>query len=134
MPVTLLKPRLIQWNSNAITDHNRAPLQTTVDRIETKTRMANGTMRSYWIADKRKWTTSWDMLPGITVGTVDGFWGADAMESFFNTNYGQPFTLTLTLSTGESQAYTVLFENFSKSLSKRGKFNFYDVNVSLVEV
>jgi hypothetical protein len=44
-------------------DHNRKEIQITQQRIETRQRMINGTMRSYHIADKINISVSWDMLP-----------------------------------------------------------------------
>jgi hypothetical protein len=46
-----------------LSDHNRKELNMATQRIEQRKRMANGTMRSYHIADKRTLTTSWQMLP-----------------------------------------------------------------------
>jgi hypothetical protein len=46
-----------------LSDHNREPISITTERIERKTRMANGTMRSYHISDKLKISVSWKMLP-----------------------------------------------------------------------
>ena len=44
-------------------DHNRKEIQISQQRIETRQRMINGTMRSYHIADKITISVSWDMLP-----------------------------------------------------------------------
>lgn len=46
-----------------LSDHNRSAIDISTERIEQRQRMANGTMRSYHIADKLKISTSWDMLP-----------------------------------------------------------------------
>jgi hypothetical protein len=46
-----------------LSDHNRSPISVTMKRIEQKTRMVNGTMRSYHIADKLSLAVSWSMLP-----------------------------------------------------------------------
>jgi hypothetical protein len=46
-----------------LSDHGRGPLDFGVQRIENRQRMVNGRMRSYWIADKRTLSVSWDMLP-----------------------------------------------------------------------
>lgn len=44
-------------------DHNRQPISISQQRIETRQRMVNGTMRSYHIADKISISTSWQNLP-----------------------------------------------------------------------
>lgn len=46
-----------------VSDHNRSEISIDNERIETRQRMVNGNMRSYWIADKLKISTSWDRLP-----------------------------------------------------------------------
>lgn len=80
-----------------VTDHNRDSIDISTDRIEQRQRMANGTMRSYHIADKLKITTSWSMLPSRGFASVPGFdqeFGnpgiatpKDAAEPFPNTYY-----------------------------------------------
>jgi len=82
------------WNNVSITEHNRQSLSVSVDRIENMKRMANGTMRKYVIADKRKWSTSWDSLPDVTSATVDGKEGGLYIENFYNTTPGA-FTLKI---------------------------------------
>jgi hypothetical protein len=46
-----------------LSDHNRSELSLSSQRIETRQRMINGTMRSYHIADKVAINTSWSRLP-----------------------------------------------------------------------
>ena len=46
-----------------LSDHNRSELGMTIERIEQKRRMVNGTMRSYHVADKTSISIDWDMLP-----------------------------------------------------------------------
>lgn len=46
-----------------LSDDNRSELSFTVERLENRARMINGTMRSYHIADKLSISWSWDMLP-----------------------------------------------------------------------
>lgn len=135
MATTLLKPRLMRWNTFNVTDHNRAAVSVDVERIETAKRMANGLMRKYYVADKRTFSTSWEMIPNAAGFTVDGHGGADDIENFYNTTEGA-FTLELTLGNSPYtvKTYTVMFTDFSKKLNKRGKFDFYDVDVTMEEV
>lgn len=133
-PLRLVKPRLLVFDSLAVSDHNRAELSIDVERIETMKRMANGTMRKYVVADKRTFSTSWTELPSINQYTVDGFAGADSIEAFYNSHKGA-FTLFVHLDNNVVQSYTVMFTDFSKTLGKRAKaFNFYDVDVTMEEV
>lgn len=122
----------LKLGTNFITDHNRGSINTSVDRIEKSDRMANGTLRKYVIADKRTWSVSWNDVPGPTAKTVDGNWGADAIETFYNSNRGA-FTFVVTTVTGIN-TYTAMFTDFSKVLTKRGAFDFYDLSFTVTEV
>lgn len=46
-----------------LSDHNRSPFSVSKQRIETRNRMINGTMRSYHTADKINLSCSWTRLP-----------------------------------------------------------------------
>lgn len=130
---TFSKPSLMTWAGNKITDHNRSDLAVSVTRIEEKTRMANGTMRKYVIADKRTFSTSWDNLPHAAGFTVDGFWAKREMESFYNLNPG-PFDLVVHNGDGLAETYTVMFSKFDCTVSKRGVYDFWKVTVEMEEV
>lgn len=137
MAITLAKPRLIRWTNSGgtvmVSDHNRSDLSVDVERIETAKRMANGTMRKYWVADKRTFSTSWSMLPNTNAFTVDGHAGADDLENFYNSTIGS-FDMRLTYGNAPEKLYAVMFTDFSKTLTKRGKFDFYEVDVTMEEV
>lgn len=132
-PMKFPKNALMEWNNNKITDHNRSELSVAVERIESTKRMANGTLRKYVIADKRTFSVSWDKLPHKKDWTVDGFWGGKEMEAFYNSNAGA-FTLKITNGDGVIETFTVVFSGFKKSISKRGAYDFWGVNVELEEV
>jgi hypothetical protein len=53
----------LQTSFIILSDHNRSQIGITNQRIEQRQRMANGTMRSFFIADKLSIETSWSMLP-----------------------------------------------------------------------
>lgn len=127
------KNALMEWNNNKITDHNRSPLSVDVDRIETTKRMANGTLRKYVVADKRKFGVSWDDLPFNAANTVDGYWGGREIESFYNNNAGQ-FTLKITNGDGQVDSFSVVFTTYSRELSKRGLYDFWDLNLEMEEI
>jgi hypothetical protein len=78
-----------------------------VQRIENRQRMVNGRMRSYWVADKRTLSVSWDMLPSraynadpnldtstglptsvATEYTVDGGAGGAELLDWYEKHYG----------------------------------------------
>ena len=45
-----------------LTDHNRGPIQVSPELIESQSRMANGKMRKYVVAQKNKISVSWKYL------------------------------------------------------------------------
>ena len=46
-----------------ISDHNRSPISMDMQRIESRSRMVSGNMRSYYTDDKVTINTSWNLLP-----------------------------------------------------------------------
>lgn len=131
--VYLPKGSIMKWNGNSVTEHGRAELDVKVNRIENSKRMANGTMRKFVIADKREWSTSWSMVPDSDTATVDGKWGGNSIETFYNDTPG-PFTLTITDGAGVATTYTVLITDFSKVINKRGTYDAWDISITIEEV
>ena len=84
----LLIPDGIEFGANSLstpsflilTDDNRGVIDFDADRIEQRQRMINGRMRSFHIADKKKLSSSWDMIPSRS------FIG----DPLFNTSTGNP--------------------------------------------
>lgn len=141
MALTFARPALVSLGGNVLSDHNRSELGISVERIETKQRMANGTMRKYWVADKRTFTLSWDQLPTINSQTVDGYLGGSALETLYNTSVGAVSLLVRTKSTGNAPytytdtPYTVMFTDFTKSVQKRwATYELWNVSITLEEV
>lgn len=132
-PIKFAKNALMEWNGNKISDHNRSELGVNVERIETAKRMANGALRKYVVADKRKFSISWDELPHSKDFTVDGFWGGREIEDFYNKNAGT-FTLKITNGDGTSNTFTVMLTGFDKDIIKRGAYDFWKVSVEMEEV
>lgn len=132
-PMKFAKNAIMEWNSNKISDHNRSELGVDVERIEDSKRMANGSLRKYVVADKRSFKCSWDDLPHSKDFTVDGYWGGIEIENFYNNNAGQ-FTLKITNGDGTIQQFPVVFTSFSKQISKRGLYDFWQVSVAMEEV
>lgn len=131
--VYLPKGSIMKWNDNPVTEHNRSELSVDVERLGASTRTAHGLLRKWVTADKRTFSCSWEMLPAVTEKTVDGKWGGDAIEDFYNSTPGA-FTLTLGLTSGE-ETYTVVFSDFSKSVQRRtGASDLVKIDVTLEEV
>lgn len=121
-------------NGNKLTDHNRSPISLSPERLENRVRMANGTMRNFVIATKRKIKTSWDLVPAIDARTVDGFWGALSMQTFYNSTFGE-FTLRVTYGPNTHEDILVMFNSFDCTLRKRSKYaDLYNVDITFEEV
>jgi hypothetical protein len=136
--MTLWRTALVTFNGSAVTDHNRGEVGESVERIGGSTRTARGTLRRYHVADKHSFNISWDMLPGPDNKTVDGFWGADSIISFYNTTTGS-FTLGMTTDVWDEteytvRTYTVVFSDFDYSIEKRWSRYFYSISLALEEV
>lgn len=56
-----------------LSDHNRSDLDIKVDRIGKRDRMVNGGLRSYFIADKKKISVNWKMLPSRAYASSPNF-------------------------------------------------------------
>lgn len=136
------------WNK--ISDHNRQPLDISYERIGSDKRTVSGTLRRYSVAKKQSISISWTDLPnkvtqsygGKTgMGTLDAGWAGDDIESFYYANDGI-FYLKLRAGTDESKSandatiktMTVMFTDFSKTITKRGIVDFYDISLTLEEV
>lgn len=70
-----------------LSDHNRGEINVGTQRIEQRKRMANGTMRSYHIADKITLSTSWNMLPSRSYKLYANF-NQTTGKSVYDHGYG----------------------------------------------
>ena len=122
----------LAFNGNAITEHNRSELGVDIDRIESSDRMANGALRKYVVADKKKWTVSWDMCPNDTTKTVDGKWGGSNLLSFYSST---PGVFTLTVKNGSStETYNAVITEFSYDIVKRSSVaDAWNINMTIEE-
>lgn len=125
-----------------LTEHNRSEISITPERIEQTQRMGNGTLRKFFVADKKQFNVSWRMLPGTRGYTVDGQWGALDLIEFYSSSEGQStFDIRLNFAkNGMNQessgyeSYTVSITSFSATLVKRGEVPFYDISLSMEQV
>lgn len=131
--LSFTKAAAIKFGSNYITDHNRAEIDISTERIEKSKRMANGTMRKYVVADKRTFSFSWNNLPGSSTYTVDGAWGLVEMKSFYAATKGA-FNMTVTYADASTEVVTVMFSKFDHQLTARGRYDMYTLSISVEEV
>jgi len=137
-----------QLRFRRVSEHNRQPLSINIDRIEQSSRMANGTTRKYFVADKVNISASWEMLPSFRNETVDGGWGAEDIKNFYESTAGRgafrvklnPTVFSPDLITDSSGSlsddytYTVMFTSCDFTLIKRGLQPFWSVNITLEQV
>lgn len=121
-----------------VTDHNRTPISISVERIEKKDRMVDGTLRRYSVSKKRSFSCGWDMLPSTNskatgLKTVDGGMAAEDIEAFHNTTNGA-FNMQLRRGDGTIETVLVMITDFSKDVPKRGIVDFWNVTITLEEV
>jgi hypothetical protein len=145
-----------------LTDHNREPIQMSVELIESQSRMANGKMRKYVIAKKDRISVSWKYVPSKQLETADGFLGAAWLESFYHSNADIPIHLKIvsselapdpaigvlpagTFYTAQTSAnatsangaktYVVYMTDFSKTIINRTQISDYvDMSIEFTEI
>lgn len=121
-----------------VTEHNRRPIEVSTNRIEQTVRMANGTLRKFYIDDKKTFSISWDMLPATTTYTTDGNWGAKNLIDFYESSLGQDvFRIKLNYAQQGSASfdtYTVNCTSFNATLVKRGVVAHWNISITLEEV
>ena len=125
-----------------VSEHNRSEFNIDPQRIEKVQRMSNGSLRKFWVADKKTFSLSWDMLPHSTALTVDGGWGAKDLRDFYYGVGGQgTFDIKVNLATnGTDQSssgfeeYTVSITNASFAIQKRGIEPHWSVSLSMEQV
>jgi hypothetical protein len=137
-----------QLRFRRVSEHNRQPLSINIDRIEQSSRMANGTTRKYFVADKVNISVSWEMLPSFRNETVDGGWGAEDIKNFYESAAGRgAFRIKLNPTVfspdliadsagalSDDYTYTVMFTSCDFTLIKRGLQPFWSVNLTLEQV
>lgn len=110
-----------------VSEHNRQPMTITHNRIQKVQRMSNGMLRKFFIAEKREFGLSWQLLPTFSNMTVDGGWGKSDILNFYEGSKGQG-TFKIKIVYGKDQVnplldrdeiVTVSFTSCSFELVKR---------------
>jgi hypothetical protein len=136
-----------KWNT--VTDHNRGQFTLNHNRIEQSKRMANGTLRKFFVADKKSFSTAWSNIPsrrlnGSEALTSDAFGAGLDIKNWHEANTGD-FWMLLVYDVDSSVATTdikknvekvnVFFGDFSYNVTDRGQTtDLWNINLSLVEV
>jgi hypothetical protein len=69
-----------------LSDHNRSEINISKQRIESRQRMINGTMRSYFSADKITTSVSWERLPSRSWNKQIVFNSTDGTPQYIDTD------------------------------------------------
>ena len=133
-----------------LSEHNRQPMSIGQNRIQKVTRMSNGTLRKFFIADKREFSTSWNMLPSFSNMTVDAGYGAVDLKSYFESAKGQGvFKIKIVYGKNQTtpfadreEIFTVSFTSCSFEVIKRNVKNlsadpaqeFWNVSIAMEQV
>lgn len=143
-PDPLATPSVTALGWRKISEHNRSPITINSQRIEKVERMSNGTLRKFFIADKKSFSVSWTVLPSYRTETADNQWGAEDLREFYKSTLGQgAFKIRFRFAKDgssvatyepDTNGYTVIFSECSFTLSKRAVNAFWDVSISLDEV
>ena len=72
-----------------LSDHNRDTISISNQRIETRNRMVNGTMRSYHTADKINVSTSWNRLPSRAYSSTQSYVNGELVQNNVFDNDGK---------------------------------------------
>lgn len=125
-----------------ISDHGRSPLSISIERIESKQRMADGTLRRYVVSKKRSFSCSWDNFPDKATSFLANGQTGEWMEDFHNTNDGafhmrlrEGSDRDLSLTGLNGTVLQVMITDFSKEVVKRGiNFDLWSMDITLEEV
>ncbi len=133
---------IMEWSDNGgttwnkVTDHGRSPLAVSVERIETKQRMANGALRRYVVAKKRTWSCSWENLAsknGSLLPVASGKAG-EWMEDWHDA-HDADFQMRLRDGGANVEIVNVMIGDFSKEVIKRNpSFDLWSLDITLEEV
>ena len=127
-----------------LTEHNRQPASIQINRIEKTQRTSNGTMRKFFIADKKSISVSWNMVPTYSTMTVDGGYGAEQIRSFYKGKGVGAFKLKISYNgvSARDEIISVMITDCSFTLNKRNvkekiadvAQEFWDVSLTLDQV
>jgi len=142
---------VMQWSTDGltnstkvrITDHGRDSLVATPNRIESKARTWEGTLRKNVVATKYSYSCNWTFVPTLMSKLADYdasnptlTYSAKEIKAFYAATIG-PFVLTL-LYDGTPTTVNVMISSFSYTVVKRttatGSYDLVDMSIELEEV
>lgn len=137
MPINLPKGSLITVNTTTLSDHNRSAAQLSREIVKFDQRTVTGSMRRYYVAQKRRLTVSWEMLPALDGQTVDGKAGRNSLKTLYETNMGSTVSVSyyeVDASNSQVQAsFTGFIDSYEETLVKRFDSQLWNVSITFVE-
>lgn len=135
--IKLQKGSLITLAGFDLTEHNRTPVQMPRIPVKTDKRLANGSLRRYFVIDKLSWSFSWERVPALDTYTVDGKAGRNKIRNIYEENIGIEVPLIIR-ETDASNAqitknYTVFIDTFQDEIDKRFTYETWNVSMTLIE-
>lgn len=123
-------------NEYELSDHNRAPVSMSAERIEKTRRTAKGVRRRYFVADKRTFDVDWSDLPHDSTQTVDAGIGAEELSDlYYDTNNVGVVQLHIAKRDLTTEIVDVHIVKFSATISQRlATGHYYDVSMQFEEV
>lgn len=151
MSIYLPVGSIITLNNNfKLSEHNRQPISIGKNRIEKQQRMANGSLRKFYVTDKQSITISWNMLPSFYNYTIDGGYGALDIKNFYDgtaTKASGALSGTSSFDVSikygnETKTMEMMFSSFSLEIVKRNvkqssgdpAQEFWNVSLTMEEV
>ena len=125
-----------------VTDHGRSSVNMSVERVENKQRMADGTLRRYVVTKKRTWQTSWENLPSVATPSLangqPGSWIEnihDTVDGSFHVRFRAGSDINTTLSGLAGTVVKVMITDYSRETVKRNpNFDLWNIDITLEEV
>lgn len=124
---------LLVLNGTTLTDQGRIfDEESELKKVDVE--LANGGVRRYGKAVKKKFKISWTWLPSQDAQTWDGKAGRDTIKALVTNS---SMTFTVLKRDGSTDSYTVLVDSYSETLLRRdiaGFTNFFwDISLELIE-
>lgn len=128
---------MISLGGTELTDDGRSFDENMDPRI-VQNELANGSLRRYNKAQKRKFSMSWEYMPNSSTHTSDKKGGRDALRALaFSGNSLTLLVRNIASASSTYETYTVFVESYSEKMMRRDVVSssyLYNVNLSLVEV
>lgn len=127
--------------TGTLTEHGRSTLDLTPERIGSKERMLNGSLRSSFVAKKYSLSVSWTDLPSADTALFDysnGSKGGKWIKDFYDTDASHNEVLVTLSYDGTDLSLNMLITDFSYEVVKRttnpGYHDLVNISLSLEEI